>query len=39
MGPLFRKGLRGKAFVRVPDGFYCVEHNQMARGRKKTTFL
>jgi hypothetical protein len=39
MGPLFRKGPRGKAFVRVPDAFYCAEHQQMARGRKKAQFL
>jgi hypothetical protein len=39
MGPLFRKGPRGKAFVRVPDAFYCAEHNLLARGRKKAQFL
>jgi peptide methionine sulfoxide reductase MsrB len=39
MGPIFRKGPRGKAFVRVPDSFYCVEHNKLARGRKKTAYL
>jgi hypothetical protein len=38
MGPVFRKGARGVSFVRVPDAFYCVEHNVVARGRKKTTF-
>jgi hypothetical protein len=39
MGPVFRKGPRGKAFVRVPDAFYCVEHNVIARGRKKAEYL
>jgi hypothetical protein len=39
MDPVFRKGPRGKAFVRVPDAFYCPEHNLIARGRKATRFL
>jgi hypothetical protein len=39
MGPVFRKGPRGKAFVRVPDAFYCSEHTLLARGRKKTEFI
>src|SRR5260221_6681879 len=25
MGPVFRKGPRGHAFVRVPDAFYCPD--------------
>ena len=39
MDPVFRKGPRGKAFVRVPDAFICGEHNVLARGRQKTQFL
>lgn len=39
MGPVYRKGARGKAFVRVPDAFYCVEHDLLARGRRKVKFL
>jgi hypothetical protein len=39
MEPVFRKGPRGKAFVRVLDAFYCSEHNLIARGRKKAEFL
>jgi hypothetical protein len=39
MGPLFRHGARGQAFVRVPDAFHCREHDRIARGRKKTIFL
>jgi hypothetical protein len=35
MSPVFRKGARGKAFVRVPEAFYCIEHDLMARGRAK----
>ena len=25
--------------VRIPDAFYCPDHNVLARGRKKTEFL
>jgi hypothetical protein len=39
MGPVFLKGPRGKAFVRVPDAFYCSEHNLFARGRTKVKYL
>jgi peptide methionine sulfoxide reductase MsrB len=38
MGPVFRKGPRGKAFVRIRDAFYCPEHNLLAHGRKKPSF-
>ncbi|HEX2066101.1 MAG TPA: hypothetical protein VHI93_04740 [Candidatus Thermoplasmatota archaeon] len=39
MSPLFRKGPRGKAFVRVPDAFVCSQHDRLARGRESTRFL
>jgi hypothetical protein len=39
MGPVFRKGPRGKAYVRVPDAFHCAEHDLIARGRSKSQFL
>lgn len=39
MAPLFRKGSRGTAFVRLPEAFYCSEHDLLARGRSKTRFL
>jgi hypothetical protein len=39
MAPLFMKGPRGKAFVKVPDMFHCSDHDQLARGRKRVQFL
>lgn len=39
MSPVFRKGPRGQAFVKVPDTFHCETHNRLARGRKHVEFL
>lgn len=39
MSPLYAKGPRGKAFVRVRDAFWCAEDRQIARGRRKAVFL
>lgn len=39
MSPLFRRGPRGKAFVRVPDAFVCSRHSRLARGRESARFL
>ncbi|MCA1811287.1 MAG: hypothetical protein LC623_04665 [Halobacteriales archaeon] len=39
MGPAFCKGPRGKAFIKIPDTFHCLQHNLLARGRQKPEFL
>lgn len=39
MSPLYAKGPRGKAFVRVPDVFWCPDDRRLARGRRKVGFL
>lgn len=39
MAPMYGKGPRGKAFIRVKDAFWCAEDNQIARGRRKVSFL
>lgn len=39
MGPVYRKGARGKAMVRIPDAFYCATHDLLAHGRTKVRFL
>ena len=39
MAPLFRKGARGKAFVRVRDAFTCRKDGTLANGRRKVRFL
>ena len=39
MAPLYAKGPRGKAFIRVKDSFWCPDHATIARGRRKVTFL
>ncbi|HEX2067039.1 MAG TPA: hypothetical protein VHI93_09530 [Candidatus Thermoplasmatota archaeon] len=39
MSPLFRRGSRGKAFVRVAEAFVCSQHGRIAHGREKTRFL
>jgi hypothetical protein len=38
MSPVFRKGARGKAFVRVPDTFHCLEDDKIAHGRRNVQF-
>jgi hypothetical protein len=39
MGPLFRKRSRGETYARVPDAFYCPDHDLVARGRKDPQYL
>ena len=39
MAPLFRKGARGKAYVRVRDAFTCPDDGTLARGRRKARFV
>jgi hypothetical protein len=39
MSPLYAKGPRGTAFIRVRDAFWCPEDRTMARGRRKVAFL
>lgn len=39
MSPLYAKGPRGKAFVRVKDAFWCPDDKQLGRGRRKVAFL
>lgn len=38
MAPLFRKGPRGKAYVKVRDSFVCIEDGSLARGRRNARF-
>jgi hypothetical protein len=39
MSPLYAKGPRGKAFVRVRDAFTCRNDGALAKGRRKVRFL
>jgi hypothetical protein len=39
MAPLYAKGPRGKAFVRVKDAFTCPNDGTLARGRRKVKYL
>jgi hypothetical protein len=39
MDPLFRTGARGTRKVRIPDAFYCTEHDLLAHGRTQARFL
>lgn len=39
MSPLYGKGPRGKAFVRVREAFWCPDDGRIARGRRKASFL
>jgi hypothetical protein len=39
MDPVFRKGPRGQAWIRVPETFHCLKHNLIARGRQAPEFL
>lgn len=38
MTPIYRKGTRGKSFVKIPDAFTCPEHRTIARGRRKVRY-
>ena len=38
MAPVYRKGARGKAFVKIPDVFTCDVDGALARGRRKAKF-
>ena len=35
MKPVYRRGPRGKAFVRLKDAFCCNNDGTLARGRRK----
>ena len=39
MTPVYRKGARGQAFVKIPDTFTCPEDETLARGRRKARIL
>lgn len=39
MSPLYAKGPRGKAFIRVQDTFWCPADGLVAHGRRKVKFL
>lgn len=39
MTPVYRKGARGKAFVKIPDTFTCAEHGGLAVGRRKVKYV
>jgi hypothetical protein len=39
MAPVFRARERGEGYARVPDVFWCEDHQKLAKGRKTVKFV